>query len=305
MTGGAGGVWPKISLVIPSYNQGSFLEATLRSIFAQCYPALECIVVDGGSTDGSAEIVRRYAHRLTWWCSEPDDGQSHALVKGFAQASGTLMNWLNSDDLLLPEALFAIAEGYRESGADLVVGGDRHFRDDSNSTLFHFRPAGYRFPECLQFWSGKFLYHQPCTFFSRNAFLRAGGLDGGLHYTMDFDLYCRILALPNVVVRYIEEDITAFRVHGEAKTSRFKSEFLAELREVSRRYWPTTWGREQRRSMDRYSAECALFQASEALRKREWSAGAGAIGAALGYAPLHAVGFAGRRIATTRRSSGS
>jgi glycosyltransferase involved in cell wall biosynthesis len=288
--------WPRISLVIPSYNQGRYLEATLLSVFAQNYPEGEYFVVDGGSTDRSADIIRRYADRLTWWCSEPDEGQSDALLKGFARASGVLMNWLNSDDLLLPGALFAIASGYRESGADVVVGGDRHFRDNPEKPVFHMRPAGYRHPDCLRFWSGEFRYDQQSTFFSRDAYVRVGGLDRALRYSMDYDLYCRLLAAPECKVHYIEPEITAFRLHDDAKTSRFKAGFLAEMRQVSQRYWPADWGPGERRSMDRYSAESSIYQASDAIRKRDWAMTVKGIGSALRYAPIHAAAFAGRRL---------
>src|SRR6185369_4871040 len=100
--------WPLITLVTPSLNQGRYLEATLASVIAQDYPRLELIVVDGGSVDGSVEIIRRHADRLSWWVSEPDKGQSDALIKGFSRANGDVMNWLNADDLLRPGALFAV-----------------------------------------------------------------------------------------------------------------------------------------------------------------------------------------------------
>jgi glycosyltransferase involved in cell wall biosynthesis len=106
---------PRISLVTPSFNQAEFLEATLRSVLDQGYPNLEYIVVDGGSTDGSTAILERYADRLAWWVSEPDRGHGHALNKGFARATGEILGWINSDDLLLP-------------GASSSAGSSRSFR---------------------------------------------------------------------------------------------------------------------------------------------------------------------------------
>lgn len=126
-----GSPWPRISLVTPSYNQARFIEATLRSVLLQGYPNLEFIVVDGGSTDGSVEIIRRYAPWLTHWESERDRGQAHALNKGFARASGPIYNWLCSDDMLLPGTLARVAAHYRE-GIRLIVGSTRVVDADRN-----------------------------------------------------------------------------------------------------------------------------------------------------------------------------
>ena len=289
--------WPLISLVTPSFNQGQFLEATLQSVLSQGYPRLEYVVVDGGSTDGSVDILRRYAPHLTSWVSEPDEGQTDALVKGFARCSGVVMNWLNSDDLLRPGALFAVARAYMQGGPDLIAGRCRDFRDDPEQPVGHFIPTGHTFPECLRFWDGSYRYHQPCTFFSRSAYERAGGLDRGLHYLMDYDFYCRVLALPGARVREIDDELSAFRLHPDAKTSRAKDGFLREQRAVSRRYWPRAWGEHEQRAMDRFSAESTLFHASAALREHAWARALRAVGSSLRFAPWHALRFALRRAA--------
>lgn len=286
---------PRITLVTPSFNQGSFLEATIQSVLSQEYQNLEYIIVDGGSTDESVDIIRRYEKQLAWWVSEPDGGQTDAIKKGFARSSGVLMNWLNSDDLLRPGALYAVAQSYIKSQADLLVGRDRQFTDDPENPVGLFSPEGYVYPDCLKFWTGRFRYHQPCTFFSAQILNRSGGLDLNLHYVMDYDLYCRILRQPSSKVVFIDQEISAFRLHHQSKTNTVKAGFISELRMVSKRYWPQDWANQVRGDMDRYSAECSLHQAAEAFKSRKWQQAFGAISRAMSYAPFHSLGFAVNR----------
>ena len=120
--------WPRISIVTPSYNQGRFIEETIRSVLLQGYPDLEYIVIDGGSTDGAVDIIRRYAPWLTHWTSQPDDGQASAINTGMSRATGSLLNWINSDDFLMPHALEALGciLGLTHSGA--LISGGRHLK---------------------------------------------------------------------------------------------------------------------------------------------------------------------------------
>lgn len=289
--------WPKITLVTPSFNQGQFLEATLDSVLGQGYPNLEYRVIDGGSTDASVGILERYSKHLDFWVSEPDAGQADALIKGFRTASGDLMNWINSDDLLRPGALFAVAEAWMQEPTDLIVGEDIQFQTTPEAPVGHFFPAGYRYPECLRFWDDSFRYHQPPTFFSRRAYEAVGGLSRDLHYVMDYDLYCRMLRLPSVAVRYLDRVLSAFRLHAAAKTTHAKARFLLELRGVSRPNWPSAWSvAAESAAMDRYSAECSVFQAAESLRGGHYGIAATALMSALRYAPMHAANLAAQRV---------
>ena len=183
--------FPKISIVTPSYNQGAYLERTILSVLQQGYPDLEYIIIDGGSTDNSADIIRRYECSLAYWVSEPDNGQSSAINKGFAHATGHLFGWLNSDDFLLPEALTTIATMYRENRtAGAFVGGGEYI-DLKGKVLLSKEPAEVSL-ESLYDWLDIFHFMQPSCFFTREAWERADGLDESVHIAMDVDLWLKI-----------------------------------------------------------------------------------------------------------------
>ncbi|HUO85570.1 MAG TPA: glycosyltransferase family 2 protein, partial [Thermoanaerobaculia bacterium] len=177
---------PKMTIVTPSFNQGEYLEETIRSVLDQGYPDLEYFVVDGGSTDGSVDVIRRYADRIDWWVSEPDAGQTAAINKGFARASGEIVAWLNSDDTYLPGALETVARLFERHRPGMVHGAVRLFGEG--------REPGEGPPREAS--RGRFLAGaviQPSSFFSRNVFDEQGLLDASLHFTMDYEIHVRIL----------------------------------------------------------------------------------------------------------------
>jgi glycosyltransferase involved in cell wall biosynthesis len=209
---------PLISVVVPSYNQCQFLAETLTSIFAQADVNLEVIVVDGGSTDGSVDLIKRHASQLAWWVSEPDRGQSHALNKGFAKATGDWLTWLNSDDLFLAGALLTLREKIeREPEKQWWIGGGR-FIDERGRVLRHYRaPAGLVHPSQLSDWRTHW-FAQPGTFFSRRLFAEAGGqVREDLRYAMDLELWLRFLAKSSP--GFIDSELSAYRLHAAAKTT--------------------------------------------------------------------------------------
>ena len=213
--------WPKITIVTPSYNQAQFLEETIRSVLLQGYPNLEYIIMDGGSTDQSVEIIKNYEPWLTFWVSEKDNGQADAIYRGFERAAGELIGWLNSDDLLLPGALFAFADYYLENpGTELMVGGcvlidegNRVLRGKRGFPRFSFGPA---MKHNSLLWAA-FDYHQPATLWRRDVFFEVGGFDRGLFFCFDYDLYLKLTKRRSG--ESIKRMVAAFRIHAESKTS--------------------------------------------------------------------------------------
>lgn len=206
--------WPKITIVTPSYNQAPFIEETIRSVLLQGYPNLEYIILDGNSDDNSVEIIKTYKEYLAYWVSEPDRGQSHAINKGFAKATGDIYGWLNSDDYLLRDALEKIAIAYHASpGAGGWFGGCLQVDVDGN-TLVVVWPNRLDV-EGLAEWSENSV-GQPACFFSKKAWQKCGLLEEDLYYGMDFDLWLKIAK--EFSIEKVDEVLAASFVHKDAKT---------------------------------------------------------------------------------------
>lgn len=204
---------PRITIVTPSYNQAQYLGQTIESILSQGYPNLEYIIIDGGSTDDSVKIIRRYERHLTYWVSEKDSGQSEAINKGFAKCSGDLFNWINSDDMLFPGALRALAEvSLRHPDADLIVGTNARSDVEGRITRVSVPPSRLSMsPSCFLFWIG-----QQSTFLRTPTFKGVGGIRQDLHYVLDYDLYYRIFSAGGRYVR-VNTLIGLIREQPEAK----------------------------------------------------------------------------------------
>lgn len=221
-----------VSIVIPSFNQVSYLETTLLSVLGQDYPRVETIVMDGGSTDGSADVIRSYEKRLAYWVSEKDAGQADAINKGMARARGEIVAWLNSDDYYLPGAVRAALRAFERNPDALLVYGNMLAVDERGQTINALRYRQLTLEDLLSFQ----IIGQPAVFMRRAAFERAGGLDRSYHFLLDHHLWIRIAAQGRIL--HVPQTWAAARYHAEAKNRARASEFGSEafriLNEVER-----------------------------------------------------------------------
>jgi len=226
-------ILPKISVVTPSFNQASFLEETIRSVLSQGYPDLEYIVMDGGSTDGSIGIIRKYADRLAYWKSAKDDGQAAAIRSGFARATGEILCWLNSDDTIAPGTLRRVGEFFAAHPEVDLVYGDLNLVDADGKCLYTARPL---IRMGILVYENAFVPQQ-AMYWRCSLYNRVGGLDPFLRFAMDFDLVVRFL-LAGARVRKLPGVLANYRWHRAAKSSTIRDVMEKERNELVRRHLP-------------------------------------------------------------------
>ena len=233
-----GAPWPRISIVTPSFNQGRYIEQTILSVLNQAYPNVEHIIIDGGSTDETKAVLDRYRSNLAFAVSEPDKGQSNAINKGMARATGEILTWLNSDDMLAPGALAGVALAFHTSGADMVAGGCQLITGDkfAGQHLTSCEDGPLPLNDLLDLdggWNAGQFFYQPEVMFRRSLWNRAGGyLSEQLFYSMDYELWVRF-AEAGARLHVIGRPVAWFRIHTDQKTNdpnRFKAE-LAQFRD--------------------------------------------------------------------------
>lgn len=227
---------PLISIVVPTLNQGEFIEQTLASIAGQCWPNLEVIVIDGGSTDGTASIVERYRHIVTEFVSEADSGQANAINKGFRVAKGTVMAWLNSDDYYLPLALRHAVDALRDcTQPRLAYGGCLVFRQSQPEARAC--PAKPPF-DCDALKTRDFIY-QPSTFWTRALWERTGPLNESLHFTLDWEWWLRACEHGEFIP--VEEYLSAYRLHPRHKSGSANPKRVEEILALVDHYATPEW----------------------------------------------------------------
>lgn len=213
----------KISVVIPSFNQGNFLEETILSVLGQDYPLLEIFVIDGGSSDQSVDIIKKYEHKLTGWVSEKDNGQSDAINKGFRMCNGDVVSWLCSDDLYMPGALHKVNEVFKSASDSIgVIHGNTEIF--AGKKIIHF-DKGYSLWTIERQLSGM-TFPQPSSFIRTSYLKKAGLLNTSLHYGMDYDLFARLCMICEF--QYIDAYLSRYRLHDSSKSTIAISKFIDE-----------------------------------------------------------------------------
>jgi glycosyltransferase involved in cell wall biosynthesis len=209
---------PIVSIVTPSYNQGIFLEATIESVLNQDYPHIEYIIADGGSTDDSVEIIKRFEKHLTWWCSEKDQGQSSAINKGWRKARGAILSYLNSDDMLAPNAINFVVNAFRANPTGGVYYGDWDYVNKEGNLVGRKKSSACNFQQLLFYGQSNYVA-QAASFYRADLVHQIGLLDETLHLSMDYDLLLRLSRLSEMI--YIPQPLAHIRLHNLSKSSTF------------------------------------------------------------------------------------
>ncbi|HYO11543.1 MAG TPA: glycosyltransferase family 2 protein [Tepidisphaeraceae bacterium] len=223
---------PRITIVTPSFNQGKYLEQTIRSVLDQGYPNLEYIICDGGSKDESVDIIKKYADRLAYWCSEKDRGQSHAINKGFKRATGDLYAYINSDDYFFPGAFERVASAYQEGGR-FILGWSQYLEPNGD-----FRPYPWKIHSEPSDWLVTNPIPQQSAFWSAQLWKQLGAFREDLHYSFDYEYWLRLKFKGGVGPHTVNQCLAVFRLHGASKTMSGETPFEHDDRMLVEEYLP-------------------------------------------------------------------
>lgn len=223
--------YPKITLITPSYNQGKFIETTIKSVIDQNYPNLEYIIIDGGSTDETVDVIKKYEEYISYWVSEPDGGQSEAINKGLEQAGGDIFYWLNSDDYLEPNSLHTVAKEFTENNINVLCVKSRFFDHETNKTIAISQVNSYKSVEKTICESGM----APAIFYRLDKISTLGRINENLHYAMDFDLWFKYLfEYGSEKIKLCNTQIIVhFRLHEASKSVASKNEFSKDTNAIN------------------------------------------------------------------------
>ncbi|MES2632427.1 MAG: glycosyltransferase family 2 protein [Pseudomonadota bacterium] len=242
--------WPKVSIVTPSFNQGPYIEETIRSVLMQDYPNLEYVIIDGGSTDETVSVIRKYESSLTYWVSEPDRGQTHAINKGFEHTTGDILCYLNSDDILLPGALREVVKQFRQqdrptlvccagqyfgSGVDQVMGA--RATEDGSPRLWS-PPLTPRLTDWLTTYTSLL---QQSTFWNRKLHTALGGFPEAFNFCFDKDFFLRAIFEQQAYIACPSILAAGHRMHSEMKTATIPDVMIRENETIWRHYTPLPW----------------------------------------------------------------
>lgn len=263
---------PLVSIITPSFNQGKFIAQTIDSVLAQNYPHIEYLVMDGGSRDETLSVLKGYGERVRWH-SEPDEGQSQAINKGWQKARGEIVSWLNSDDLLYPDAVSGIVQAFQQHPEIVAAYGDGHYINQHGQVVGRYASRSWSFAELLK--SATNFVPQPSLFVRRRVLEDAGWLDEKLHYVMDYELCLRLGKRGDIF--YLPQTIAALRLHREAKSLSAVSSFGEELVRVIRQQFATLSEADDLRQLEPeaiqnvcfYAASCC-FWSGDFARARAW-----------------------------------
>ena len=211
-----------VSVITPSFNQARYLEAAIQSVLGQDYPRIEFILIDGASTDGSVEIIKKHESGLAYWVSEKDSGQAEAINKGLARATGEIVAWLNSDDYYLPEAVSSVVKVFEENPDVVMVYGDVLAVEKQGRAINVLKSRQLSLEDLLCFQ----IIGQPAVFFRREAYEKTGGLDITFHFLLDHHLWIRIARQGEIL--HIPQILAAARYHAEAKNRAKAAQFGPE-----------------------------------------------------------------------------